>query len=32
VHREGVKLLREWIASLPGGCRPARKAHAAPRS
>jgi len=22
VHEEGVKLLREWIASLPGGCGP----------
>jgi hypothetical protein len=20
VHKEGVKLLEEWIASLPGGC------------
>jgi hypothetical protein len=20
VHREGVELIREWIASLPGSC------------
>jgi uncharacterized repeat protein (TIGR03806 family) len=27
VHEEGVKLLREWIASLPGGCGAASRAH-----
>jgi uncharacterized repeat protein (TIGR03806 family) len=29
VHEEGVKLLRAWIASMPGGCDAARPAGAA---
>ncbi len=30
VHEEGVRLLRQWIASLPGSCGPARAARAGP--
>jgi hypothetical protein len=24
VHREGLELIREWLASLDGGCEPPR--------
>jgi hypothetical protein len=24
IHREGVALIREWLASLEGGCQPQR--------